>query len=93
MIDKLVENRGKTNERCLSVLGSTARVKTLASIWEKNAQLFEMIALDGLLKYAQEEVFTEKEFEAYRAGIAHVGAFMAECVAESTEKIVKTNDF
>ena len=86
MIHKIIDNQGKTNKRCLGVLGSTARVKGLANVWKKYGHLFSVIMLDGMIEFAKGEPFTKDDYNMYSRGIAHIGDFLAECAEESIEK-------
>jgi hypothetical protein len=91
MLSKLIENKGKDNcGPCESVLGDLDKVNAAAEFWQNYPEVIQLIALDGLLNYAEEHTFTDREFAAFKVGLGITGSFMQACWDER-QAIIKAN--
>lgn len=86
MIQKIIENKGRDVRPCEKIVGNESNVTTLANFWEKNAELFHLIAAESLLDYAMESDYTKDEIVAYRLGLSEIGAFMQKCLVEREQR-------
>lgn len=85
MIDQLIKNSGVEGSECEKVLGSEARVNKVASHW-KSADLYQIIAANGLLDYVSIQTFNSEQLEAFKLGLAVVPEFMAKCHGEREDR-------
>lgn len=83
-IKEVIDNRTAEGEitRCEKVLGDRTRVYAIADIWGSSADLIELIAVNGLIDYVENETFTHEEFAAFKKGVAYMGEFMGKCKQE-----------
>jgi len=83
MIDKIITNKQKGKKYCEKILGSQARVGTAGSFYERHEDILQIIKTHGLIDYAENNDFTEKEYAAYKGGLYYFVAFMEACSKES----------
>jgi len=83
---ELINNLGKEGTPCERVLGSEPKVNTIAAFNDKNYGLVQLITLHGIMEFTQNNSFSREEMDAFKAGIAYVGGFMAKCSEERAKK-------
>lgn len=83
VIRKLIDNKAREGEmtECTKVLGDLSRVYIFADFWDRNSDLIELLAANGLLEYISGDV-DSKQFSAYKAGLGYMGYFMGKCAKE-----------
>jgi len=81
-IIKLIENKGLGDTECTKVLGSSAKVNTVANFYERNAELLHLISTDALLEFVETNKYTHDELTCFKLGVASIGEFMSKCWAE-----------
>jgi hypothetical protein len=82
---EFIRNRGKVLEDkpCLKVLGNSASVQNLASMWVNQAEDFSILLAHLLHEYATSEEFTKEEYAAYKMGLMDVMQFLEDCKEET----------
>jgi hypothetical protein len=83
VIRQLIDNKATEGEmtECTKVLGDLTRVYILADFWDRNSDLIELLAANGLLDYINGDV-DSKQFASYKAGLGYMGFFMGKCANE-----------
>lgn len=91
-ITQLIENQGGDGTPCEKVLGSGPRVAQIARVWAKNAQLFHLMGVHGMIDYQEKNSFTREECDAFKAGLAFVPSFMEKCLQEWLQQQEKSKE-
>ena len=83
ILRQLIDNKATGGEmtECTKVLGDLSRVYILADFWDRNSDLIELLAVNGLLDYISGDI-DSKQFSAYKAGLGYMGIFMGKCANE-----------
>ena len=87
MLSKLIDNSGNGGTPCEKVLGSTPRVNKIATFWQKEAALIEIIVANVLLEYTQTEDYNSDQSAHVRLVLGKVGEFFQDCWAEREARI------
>jgi len=80
-INQLIKNKGQTDKPCESILGDETNVHTLANMWEY-ADLIHIIGINEFIEWTSENKFTERELEAFQAGLSAFPNFAEKCYKE-----------
>jgi len=82
----LIDNLGKEGTPCERVLGSEPRVNSIASFYDENFGIIQLMTMSGIMEYAQNNSFTREEMDAFKSGIGYIGEFMSKCSAQRAAK-------
>ena len=66
----------------VKMLGSEARVKEMASLWEQHGTELEMIAAVGMHDWVTKRAFDKAEVSAFKEGLAIIPVVLAQCCAK-----------
>jgi|GEM_PF-4385028 len=81
-VNKLIQNKGKTKEPCLSVVGDLNNLHAMAGIWDRHAQLFHIIGINEFIEWTVDREFTDRELKAFQEGLAALPDFIEKCYLE-----------
>ena len=82
----LIQNQSHEGTPCERVLGSEARVNQMAGFYDKNYGLIQLMTLNGIKEYTENNSFSREEIDAFKAGIGAIGKFMSECSDQRNAK-------
>lgn len=89
MLQKLkdfIERQEQVDGEHLQILGSEAKLKQAARLWEMHGDSLETIAAVKLLNWVRFSEYTPNELAAYKTGLAEIALFLAECSSIVKEK-------
>lgn len=72
----------KKPSSCEEVLGTNTDVNKLALVWEKYADLLQLVAAVKLYEWTSFRTFTTEQLDAYKAGLAELPVFLEACSRE-----------
>ena len=87
MIKKLIDNKSKEGEKYERILGGLDQMNAVAQFWEDHPQEIQLLAINGLLEYTQNECFNSDEYDAFVKGLSVIGDAMQECWKERQDKV------
>ena len=87
MIKKLLENKAEEGGKYERILGGLTNLNDIAAFWEKHPDKIQLIAINGLLEYTENESFSKEEYDAFVKGLSVVGNAMQGCWEERQDVI------
>jgi len=87
MIKKLLDNKAEEGGKYERILGGLQNMNEVAAFWEKNPDKIQLLAIDGLLDYTQNESFSKEEYDAFVKGLSVIGEAMQGCWQERQDVI------
>ena len=87
MINEVIDNKGREGGQYETLLGSLKGVDEIATFWEKNAKLIQLIATDEMIAFCETEQFGSADYEMFRLGLGKIGAAMQECWKERAVRL------
>lgn len=96
-IKDIISFRGNAQaDYCQKVVGSMDKVNEIANFYRENADVMEVIVLNGLLELNEGAIvkedkttinsFNKEEYEMFRRGAKYLVEFMAECLLTQHER-------
>ena len=91
MIRQLIENQGGEGGKYERMLGSKDAVNAVAQFQQNHAKLLQLIATNALIKFCEEQTFSDVEYARFADGVATMGAEFQACWQERQDILRNQN--
>lgn len=83
---KYLKNNKVGRARCEGILGTSTEVGKFSQFWKESGEDLMVASAAMIHEYIATQEFTKEEAEAYKAGVADLGAFFKDCWDERQMK-------